>query len=75
MRAHILAHVRPGQERDVISALNHSPGVIHAVYTFGPFDVIVEAEAPDLPSLGNIVFESVRSQPGVIDTLTCLDVE
>ena len=75
MHAHILTHVRPGQERDVISALRHAPGVVRAIYTFGPYDVIVEVEAPDLPALGNVVFESIRCQPGVIDTLTCLDVE
>ena len=43
--------------------------------TFGPYDAIIEVEAQDLSRLGKIVYSTIRPQPGVIDTLTCLAVE
>lgn len=75
MRAYILTHVQTGHERDVVQALKNAPGIIRADYTFGPYDVVVEAEAPNLAALGKLVFETIRCAPGVVETLTCLAVE
>lgn len=75
MRAYILTHVRTGQEREVLRALKEAAGVVRADYTFGPYDIVVEVEAPSLSALGKLVFETIRCQPGVTDTLTCLAVE
>jgi len=75
MRAYVLAHVRTGEEREVLKYLRRAPGVIRADFTFGPFDVIAEIEAPDLAGVGKIVSETIRVTPGVTDTLTCLAVE
>jgi len=75
MRAYVLVHVRTGQERDVTRALIGQPGILRADFTFGPYDVIVEVEAPDLAALGKLVSITIRAQPGVTDTLTCLAVE
>lgn len=75
MRAYILTHVRSGSERDIVRAVKGLPGVIRADFTFGPYDIIVEVEASSLMALGLLVSETIRSQPGVEDTLTCLAVE
>ncbi len=75
MRGYILVHVRAGEDRDLLRALKGQPGVLRADVTFGPYDVIVEVEAPDLPGLGKLVYNTIRVQPGVLDTLTCLAVE
>ena len=75
MRAYVLAHVRTGEEREVVKYLRRAAGVIRSDFTFGPYDVITEIEAPDLSGIGKIVSETIRVTPGVTDTLTCLAVE
>lgn len=75
MRAYILTHVQTGHERDVVKTLKGAAGILRADYTFGPYDVVAEAEAPNLAALGKLVFETIRCAPGVEDTLTCLAVE
>lgn len=75
MRAYILTHVRSGSEREVVAYLKGADGIIRADYTFGPYDIVVEAEASDLAALGRLVFETIRCAPGVVDTLTCLAIE
>jgi hypothetical protein len=75
MRAYVLVHVHTGQEREVTCALKGQPGVLRADFTFGPYDVIAEVEASDLAALGKLVSITIRAQPGVTDTLTCLAVE
>ena len=75
MRAYVLVHVRPGEEKQLTLALKGQPGVLRADVTFGPYDAIAEIEAPDLAGVGKIVYGTIRPQIGVIDTLTCLTVE
>ena len=75
MRAYVLVHVRPGEEKQLTAALKRPAGVLRADVTFGPYDVIAEVEAPDLAGLGKLVYGTIRPQLGVIDTLTCLAVE
>ncbi len=75
MRAYVLAHVEMGQERQVVQALKKAAGVRKVDFTFGPYDVIAEVEAPDLASIGFLITDAVRCAPGVTETLTCLTVE
>jgi DNA-binding Lrp family transcriptional regulator len=75
MRAYVLIHAQPGEATAIAREIRRSPGVVRADYVFGGFDVIAEVEAKDLASLGRVVFEGIRVQPGVIDTQTCLAVE
>lgn len=75
MRAYVLVHVRTGEERRVVKDLQSVAGVISADFTFGPYDVIAQVEAPTLFALGELISEGIRCQPGVQETLTCLAVE
>jgi DNA-binding Lrp family transcriptional regulator len=75
MKAYVLSHVRTGEELEVVKHLRRMPGVVRADFTFGPYDVICEIEAPDLSGIGKIVSGTIRVTPGVTDTLTCLAVE
>jgi DNA-binding Lrp family transcriptional regulator len=75
MRGYVLIHAAPGEATTIARGLKNAPGIVRADYVFGSFDVIVEVEARDLHSLGQLVFESIRVMPGVIDTHTCLAVE
>ena len=40
----------------------------------GPYDVIAIAEAPDLPSLGNLISDEMHSIMGIVKTVSCLSV-
>ena len=75
MRAYVLVHVRPGEDRHLAQALRGQPGVLRADVAFGPYDVIVEVEGTDLTAVGKLVYSTIRPQVGVIDTLTLLAVE
>lgn len=75
MRAYVLVNARPGEAVQLVRDLRNSPGIVRADSVFGSYDIIVEVEAKDLGSIGRLVFESIRVQPGVIDTQTCLAVE
>lgn len=75
MRGYVLVHTRAGEERDIVKQLKDVPGIMKAVSTFGPYDVIVEVQAADLASIGKLVYDRVRATPGVLDTLTCLAIE
>ena len=75
MRAYVLINARAGEAVNLARELRKTPGIVRADYVFGTYDVIAEVEAKDLASIGRLVFEGIRVQPGVIDTQTCLAVE
>ncbi len=75
MRAYVLTEVCTGQEQDLLRTLRNAPGVIRADHVFGPYDIIVEIDAPNLAAIGKLVFETIRCQPCVTETITCLAVE
>jgi DNA-binding Lrp family transcriptional regulator len=75
MRAYVLVNVRTGEERQIKKLLTNTPGISRVEVTFGPYDMIVQVEAPDLTALGKLVSGTIRSAPGVENTLTCLAVE
>lgn len=75
MRAYVLVNTRAGEGLHIARDLRRTPGIVRADYVFGSYDVIVEVEANDLASIGRLVFEGIRTQPGVIETQTCLAVE
>ena len=75
MRAYVLTTVQSGHEWELIELLKGMEYVRRVDFTFGPYDVIVEVEAPDLHAIGKFVARTIRCAPGVIETVTCLAVE
>ena len=75
MKAYVLVDVRSGEERSVTRSLKGQEGILKANFTFGPYDVICEIEATDLAGLGKVVSQIIRATPGVLDTVTCLQVD
>jgi DNA-binding Lrp family transcriptional regulator len=75
MRAYVLIRVRSGEEQSLRRVLEHGPGILRTDTTFGPYDVIAEIRAPDLVEIGRLVTETIRSAPGVLETVTCLVLE
>ncbi len=74
MRAYVLISVRSGEERELIRTLQGVPGIVRADFTFGPYDVIAEVDLPDLASIGRLVTGTIRCEPEVTETVTCLVV-
>jgi DNA-binding Lrp family transcriptional regulator len=75
MHAYVLVNTRTGEERQVKEMLDGTPGITRAEVTFGPYDMILQVEAPDLAGLGKLVHSVIRPTPGIENTLTCLSVE
>jgi DNA-binding Lrp family transcriptional regulator len=75
MRAYVLVNVRGGEAAGIAREVRGMPGIVRSDYVFGTYDVIVEVEARDVASIGQLVFECIRVLPGVIDTQTCLAIE
>jgi DNA-binding Lrp family transcriptional regulator len=71
VNAWVLIQTEVGKAGDVAKAVSAIDGIQRADVTAGPFDVIAQAEAPDLNSLGALVLTKVQSVPGTTRTLTC----
>jgi DNA-binding Lrp family transcriptional regulator len=73
-RAYILIETAVGKTNEVSSALKDIP-MMKAVDTVtGPFDIIAVAEAPDLPSIGDLISDGMHNITGIVKTVTCLSV-
>ncbi len=75
MKAYILIKMRPGDVPQALQQLRQSPGVETAQMVFGPYDLILEVQAPDLAALGRLLAHEVQPIPGVLETITCLEAE
>lgn len=73
-RAYILIQVVPGRSEEIAEILSAVQGVAHSDLVTGPYDIILEVEAPDLDAIGDIVHKGVRSVEGIEHTLTCIRV-
>ena len=73
-RAYILIETAVGKTNEVASRLRPMPNMKSVDTVTGPFDIIAVVEANDLPSIGNLISEGMHRVPGIIKTVTCLDV-
>ncbi len=81
IRGFVLVETEVGRTRTVaeairrIRAAGERHGAITAVDTVtGPYDLIVQVEAPDLDLLGKHITGEIATVPGVQRTTTCLAV-
>ena len=72
MKAYILMKIRIGSVSEVVHNLRNVKGVLEAHMTFGPYDVVVVAEAEDVNHLGRMIANDIHPIPGVLETITCL---
>ncbi len=66
----VLLKLAPGKERLALAKLKAIPSVVHMSAVFGRWDLVLDMETEDLPTLSNIVVQEIRSIPGVISTET-----
>ena len=66
----VLVRLMSGKEKDALSKIKKTKGVAHMSAVFGRWDLVLDMETEDLPSLSNTVVEDIRSIPGVLSTET-----
>ncbi len=80
IRGFVLVETEVGRTKAVAddireSDLSSGEGRILSVHTVtGPYDIIVQVEAPDLDALGKHTTTRIAQTPGVQRTITCLAV-
>ncbi len=74
MHAYVMIKMRAGEIPEGVRQLRTVKGVIEATATLGPYDAIAHIEGKDLDAIGRIVTWDIQSIPGVMDTLTCLQI-
>lgn len=73
--AYIFINTAPGTLKQAAEQIAVVEGVRSVEAITGPYDAIVQAEAPTNDELGKLVVSKIQTVPGVEKTLTCLVVE
>lgn len=71
VQAYILIQTEVGQAAEVAGRVRDISGVDSAHDVTGPYDVIVQAQADDVDSLGSLVVARIQRLDGIARTLTC----
>lgn len=71
VQAYILIQTEVGQAAQVAQRVRDIAGVETAHDVTGPYDVIVQAGAEDMDSLGALVVARIQRLDGIDRTLTC----
>lgn len=66
----VLVRLMSGNEKDALAKIKETKGVSHVSAVFGRWDLVLDMETEDLPSLSKTVVEKIRSIPGVLSSET-----
>jgi len=66
----VLVKLMPGKEQQTLTKLRALECVVHMSAVFGRWDLVLDMETEDMPSLSNVVVQKIRSIPGVLSTET-----
>lgn len=66
----VLVKLKTGQETDTLEKIKSVEGVAHVSAVFGRWDLVLDIESEDLPTLSNVVVGKIRSIEGVETTET-----
>ena len=66
----VLVRLTSGRDKDALGRIKKIKGVAHVCAVFGRWDLVLDMEAEDLPTLSNTVVSQIRSIPGVLSTET-----
>ena len=69
--AYVLIQTEVGKSVKVAKASRAIDGVVDADNVTGPYDVIVQTEAPTLDDLGKMVVSQIQTVDGITRTFTC----
>ena len=68
----VLVKLMAGKENAALSKIKDIDGVTHITAVFGRWDLVVDVQAVDLPSLTKVVVSKIRSVSGVFSTETLI---
>ncbi len=66
----VLVKLQAGKETQALTKIKEVKGISHVSAVYGRWDLVVDIEADDLPTMGRIVVEKLRTIPGVFATET-----
>ena len=66
----VLVRLMPGKEKEVLQRLKQTQVVAHVSAVFGRWDLVLDMETDDLPSLSSTVVNHIRNIPGILSTET-----
>ncbi len=66
----VLVRLQAGKEKQALAKIKEIKGVSHVSAVYGRWDLVVDVEADDLPTMTRVVIEKLRSIPGVFGTET-----
>jgi len=66
----VLVRLTSGKEKEALARLKKIKGVAHVCAVFGRWDLVLDLETEDLPTLSNTVVAQIRAIPGVLSTET-----
>ncbi len=68
VKAYVLVVTDPGETKRVFEALGKVDGVVAIHEVMGPYDIIVEIDAPNLVDVPPILSGQIRGIPGIQST-------
>jgi len=68
----VLVRLQAGKEKNALGKIKETKGVSHVSAVYGRWDLVVDIEAADLPSISRTVIEKIRNIPGVDTTETLI---
>jgi len=71
VHAYVLIQTDIGKAAHVADELDGIDGVTQAEAVTGPYDVIVQVEAPSMNDLGRMVVRDIQQIAGITRTITC----
>ena len=66
----VLVKLISGREAEALEKIKQVEGVAHVSAVFGRWDLVLDMQTEDLPTLSNTVVHQIRSIPGVLSTET-----
>ncbi len=64
----VLVRLVSGKEKTALQKIKETKGVSHVSAVFGRWDLVLDMETEDLPSLSAAVVQHIRAIPGVLST-------
>jgi DNA-binding Lrp family transcriptional regulator len=66
----VLVRLQAGKESQALTKIKELKGVSHVSAVYGRWDLVVDIEADDLPTMSKVVIEKIRCINGVHGTET-----
>ncbi|PCI38494.1 MAG: hypothetical protein COB53_04635 [Elusimicrobia bacterium] len=66
----VLVRLMSGNEKEALQKIKDTMGVSHVAAVFGRWDLVLDMETQDLPTLSSTVVDQIRTIPGVLSTET-----